>query len=458
MSRPARLGLRGRLMALGILGVSAALVFGGLLLYAVLGAGLQRTVANEARSSADEVAALIEQQRLPDPVPVSGAAVIQVLDAENRVVGGSATADRLTSLVTVAEHRTLADGGTVVVPGGRAAMSGDLTVAGSTASTGTGTLLVVAAVPTADIEASRHLLGRLLLAVFPVLVLLLALVAWRVIGSALRPVEELRGGAERIGAGSVGLDRLPVPPTTDEIGALARTLNGMLDRIAAAQRRQRDFVADAAHELRSPLASMRTQLEVAERVGEGGELPADLLPEVSRLSALVDDLLILARSDAEVGPPHPDDVDLVRLAEEVAARPGGSRVPVRVEPPGPGTAPVRGRAAYEDLVRALTNLVDNAIRHARSEVVVSAARTADGAELRVRDDGAGIPEADRERVFERFTRLDEARDRDTGGTGLGLAIARDLMRRCGGDVVLESADPGLVAVIRMRAEDIEMPS
>lgn len=445
------LGLRGRLMVLGTLGVTAALVLGGLLLYAVLAAGLQRTVTSEARSSAEEVAALIEQQRLPDPVPVSGAQVVQVLDADNRVLGGSATADRLTALVTVAEHQALVAGRTVVVPGSRAALSGNLTVAGTTVQTGGTTLLVVAAVPTADIEASRRLMVRLLFVFFPLFVVLLALVAWRVIGSALRPVEELRLGAERIGAGSVGVDRLPVPPTADEIGALARTLNGMLDRIAAAQQRQRDFVADAAHELRSPLASIRTQLEVAERVGEGGDLPADLLAEVHRLGALVDDLLLLARSGAEAGPPAQEDVDLQDVVEDVAGRYAGARVPVRVGLPDPtGGRPV-ARAAYDDLVRALTNLVDNAVRYARSEVVVSAA-VADGAvEVSVRDDGAGIPESDRERVFQRFTRLDEARDRDQGGTGLGLAIARDLVDRNRGSIRLGDADPGLQAVIRLPA-------
>ncbi len=388
----ARLGLRGRLMAVGTLGVTAALVAGGVLLYVVLTAGLQRAVATEARASAEEVAALVTQQRLPDPVPVSGAQVVQVLDGDNRVVGGSATADRLTSLVTGAEYARLADGDTVDVPGSRAALSGGLTVAGATARTGGQTLLVVAAVPTADVDTSRRLMGRLLFIFFPVFVLLLALVAWRVIGSALRPVEELRRGAERIGADPTDPDRLPVPPTRDEIGALARTLNGMLDRIAAAQQRQRDFVADAAHELRSPLASMRTQLEVAQHLGEGGDLPEDLLAEVRRLGTLVDDLLLLARSGSEAGPPQRHDLDLGEIAQTVLERYAEPRVPLRVEAAQEDAAPVH--AAYPDLVRAVTNLVDNALRHARTEVVLSVGGDDSGALLTVRDDGDGIPEED----------------------------------------------------------------
>ena len=206
---------------------------------------------------------------------------------------------------------------------------------------------------------------------------------------------------------------------------------------------------------------MRTQLEVAERLGEGGDLPEGLLPEVQRLSALVSDLLLLARSGAEAAAPDLEDVDLLDLATEAAARAPGSRVPVRVEPPdgaGPGRSdPVVVRASHDDLLRAVANLVDNAVRHAATVVVLCAEATPAGAELRVQDDGDGIPAQDRERVFDRFARRDDARDRDHGGSGLGLAITRDLVRRNGGDVVLEDADPGLRAVLRLPTGSAEDP-
>ena len=170
--------------------------------------------------------------------------------------------------------------------------------------------------------ASRQALRNALLITFPLLLAGLAAVAWRVIGWTLRPVEELRVGAERI-SGAAREERLPVPPAADEIRALAVTLNGMLDRLSAARWRQRAFVADAAHELRSPLASIQAQLEVAERLGEGGALPAELLVDVHRLSALVEDLLLLARSDADIrGPAKVSELDayalLVGLAEQHA--------------------------------------------------------------------------------------------------------------------------------------------
>lgn len=453
--RLARLGLRGRLMLVGLLGLAGALVIGGVLLYVVLTGSLSRSVEAAARASAEQVALLVDAGRVPDPVPVSGAQVLQVLDSQGRVVSGSVTADRLTALVTDDERRRALAGETVLVPGSRSGLSGQLQVA-AVAATPDGSpgrrYTVVAAASTADIEQSARTVRWLLLAIFPLLLAALAAIAWRVIGAALAPVEALRRGAERIDDASSQGERLPVPPSDDEISALATTLNAMLGRIGAARRKQRAFVADAAHELRSPLASMRTQLEVAQRLGEGGRLPAEVLPDVDRLSALVDDLLLLARADdAGTGGPRPvATVDVAALVSRVTGRYGSARVPVH---PAPGRTGRRLEAAVsaEDLTRALTNLVDNAVRHAGSHVTVDASALAGSVEVVVTDDGHGIPAADRERVFDRFTRLEEARDRDSGGTGLGLPITRALLRRWGGDVVLEDAGPGVRAVVTLPA-------
>ena len=198
----------------------------------------------------------------------------------------------------------------------------------------------------------------------------------------------------------------------------------MLDRLASSRERQRAFVADAAHELRSPLASMHTQLEVAQRLGEGGDLPADLLADVQRLSRMVEDLLLLARAGADA---------------QRARHDGSPSTPCRCSPTWPaGMPPHRSRSASptapavfvsadrEELRRVLSNLVDNGVRHAGTEVVWPPRSAAVQALLTVTDDGPGIPPADRERVFDRFTRLDDARSRDAGGSGLGLAIVREL--------------------------------
>ncbi len=446
VSRLERISLRGRLMTIGVLGVAGALVLGGVILYLVLATSLTRTVQSEALASAREVGLLVGSGRTPDPVPASGAQVVQVLSADNRVVTGSLTADRLTALVTPEEKARAVAGNVVVVPGNRAGLSGSLQVSAVEAVSGTDRVTVVAALPTADLESATSTLRNLLFIVFPLLLLVCALIAWRVIGAALRPVEELRSGASRIDGSSTD-ERLAVPPTGDEIAALATTLNEMLDRVATARRTQRAFVADAAHELRSPLATMRTQLEVATRLGEGGRLPADQMPEVARLSALVEDLLLLARADddrsaRQVSAP----VGLRRLVADVAGRYAAARVPVRWSV-ADRLGSVTVLASYDDLYRALTNLVDNAVRHASSGVDVAVEASGDRALVSVADDGNGIPEEDRDLVFDRFTRLDEARDRDSGGTGLGLAIARELLRRNGAHIHLEDAAPGVRAVV-----------
>ncbi|EWT01252.1 ATPase [Intrasporangium oryzae NRRL B-24470] len=451
-----RLSLRARLTALSVLAVAAALLVGGVLLSVVLTASLTRAAQDSAHASAAEVALLVDTGRVPDPVPVSGVQVIQLLDAQDRVVGGSVTADRLTPLVTPEEKVRALAGEAVVVPGNRTGLSGGLQVAAVAAGPVTGRVTVVAAVPTAEIESSAATLRRLLLVSFPLLLAVLALLSWRLIGLALRPVESLRVGAARIDETSAETERLPVPPTRDEISALATTLNDMLDRVASARRKQRAFVADAAHELRSPLASMHTQLEVAQRLGEGGPLVDDLLTDVQRLAGLVEDLLVLARAEDAGATVVPTELPLAPLLADVLRRYAAARVPVRLAPSTSAGSTATGDgpvvvAVPGDLSRAVGNLVDNAVRHAATQVTVRVWTVGERVELAVEDDGHGIPAAERERVFDRFTRLDEGRDRDSGGSGLGLAITRALLARGGARIRLEDAMPGLRAVITLPA-------
>jgi signal transduction histidine kinase len=231
-----------------------------------------------------------------------------------------------------------------------------------------------------------------------------------------------------------------VPPSDDEVHALAETLNSMLDRLDGAREREAGFVADAAHELRSPLASMRMQIDVARRLGEGGALAEELHEDVVRLAVLVDDLLALARLDAARGEQHVVEPELVpvRAGLERAARDwtsGGVRIEAL---PGPDLTVSMGPG---ELDRILANLVGNAARHAAT-VRLSAARRAERVVVVVEDDGPGIAPAERDRVFERFARLDEARDRDAGGAGLGLAIVRQLVRSRGGEVRLADSPAG----------------
>ncbi|QGN49861.1 HAMP domain-containing protein [Micromonospora sp. WMMC415] len=426
-------------MAIGVLGVSVGLAVGGLVLLAVLTWALHRNVDTEALRTADAVALLAAEDALPDPLPVAGGQVrVQVVDAQGRVRAASIDADRLVPMVRPERVDRHARQG-ITVAGERMGLVGPVRVVAVPAGTDADPLTVLVARSLVDVRQSTHVVRTILLVSFPLLVAVLAAVAWRVVGATLRPVEALRRGAEEI-TGRNGAGRLPVPGSQDEIHRLAVTLNDMLDRLRAGRDRQRAFVADAAHELRSPLTNIRTELEVAQRLGDRTDWPAvsaDLLADTERLGRLVDDLLLLARLDEAPPARATGPVELGALLTEVAGRQLAR--PVEVVPP---PEPLWTVGDPDELRRVLTNLVDNAVRHARTRVVLAAAP--DGSayhRVTVTDDGPGIPAADRERVFGRFTRLDPARDRDAGGAGLGLAIVRELVRRAGGQVDLGDAEP-----------------
>jgi signal transduction histidine kinase len=441
------LSLRARLMGVGVTGVALALALGSVVLYAVLTITVNGAVDDGAYASARAVAAMVDDNTLPDPLPVSGSQVMQVVDSSGAVVRASVSADRLTPLLRSPELVKALAGERISVPGARAGLTGTLRVIAVRAGSASARSSIIVAVPVNEIEQSQQVLRNTLLVTYPPLVVIMALIAWRVIGWTLRPVEMLRSGAARI-SGSDQDERLVVPESADEIRALAVTLNDMLDRLAAARGRQRAFVADSAHELRSPLASMRTQLEVAQRLGEGGELATDLLTDVTRLAALVEDLLLLARAGSDTRPPSMrESLDVRALLVATASRYADARVPVSVT----GGPAVHASANAAELARVVANLVDNAVRHARSSVVLAVRAEGGRAVVTVVDDGPGIPAGERERVFERFARLDDARDRDAGGTGLGLAIVRELLRRSDGSISLQDNPdgPGLAAVVHL---------
>jgi signal transduction histidine kinase len=434
-----RWSLRARLMLIGLLGLAAAQAIGSVALAAALHVATERRVEHSARATASEVADLARADRLPQTLPVAGAELVQVLDDQGRVVSASQNADRLTPMLQDDEiDRALH--GRLEVPGSRVALSSELEVWATRVTVSGGDVTIIVAEPTEDLNSSDALLRRVLLISFPLLLIVLGLIAWRVIGAAMRPVEQLRSAADQISGSGRG-DRLPVPPSDDEVQALAVTLNSMLDRLDRAREREAGFVADAAHELRSPLASMRMQIDVARRLGDGGSLAEELDEDVDRLGTLVDDLLALARLDAASAHPslvEPEAVPVRPELERVASvwRATGTDVAVR---PGPQLSVSMGPGELE---RILDNLVGNAARASGQVRLAAAPRGTRMVVVTVEDNGAGIAPADRARVFERFTRLDEARDRDSGGAGLGLPIVLALARARGGDVTLHDAESG----------------
>jgi signal transduction histidine kinase len=275
----------------------------------------------------------------------------------------------------------------------------------------------------------------------PVLLLVVGGTTWQVAGRALAPVEAMRREVDEISSARLHR-RVPLPAGDDEIARLAATMNRMLDRLEQSQVRQRRFVSDASHELRSPVSSIRQHAEVAlahpERTNVD-DLAATVLAEELRVERLVDDLLLLARLDEHALPLHHRPVDLDDLVLEEARRLRRT-TPVGVDTTGLSAARVVGDAAA--LRRVLRNVAENAARHCRTRVAFALRQDGRRVVLEVDDDGPGIPLADRQRVFERFVRLDDARARDGGGSGLGLAIVAEVVAAHGGGVAIEKSPLG----------------
>ncbi|MEM9467501.1 MAG: ATP-binding protein [Actinomycetota bacterium] len=316
----------------------------------------------------------------------------------------------------------------------------DLVAVSQTLVFGDGTTVEVGvSSPLQPVTESIDAFAQVVWVAVPLLVAAVAGVTWLATSRALRPVHGISGHARAITADRLA-ERLPVPDANDEVRELAVTVNGMLDRIEASQQRQRRLVSDASHELRSPVAASRAQLEVAlaaNEVGDWRRTALTVLAEQEQLSALVDDLLTLSRLDEGEFRPSPG-VDLVALASAEASRPRPLRPVVRTRAGLDASVPGDGRL----LERMLRNLVDNAVRHADGVVELSVGRTTDAVVVHVDDDGPGVAESHRHAVFERFTRLDEARDRDRGGSGLGLAIVREVASVHGGSVRCDAAPLG----------------
>ena len=299
-----------------------------------------------------------------------------------------------------------------------------------------------------DVDESVALLSASLAIAVPAVTALLAVLVWFLVGRTLRPVEAIRREVATID-GDLH-HRVPVPATGDEVSRLATTMNDMLDRIEDATERQARFVADAAHELRSPLTRIRSELEVDQAHPATADPAAtnhSVLEETTAMQQLVDDLLLLAQSDAGQ-PLRREPVDLAEIVHDHArrARASGRTVDEHIEH-------VEVAGSPRDLDRAIGNVIANAGRFARTRVAVSIDVEVDGdgdgtgggpgsAVVRVDDDGPGIPEPDRSRVFDRFTRLDEARAAGTGGTGLGLSITSEVVVRHGGNITVEDSPLG----------------
>jgi signal transduction histidine kinase len=437
--------LRITMMALAVVG--SALVLAAVVMLVVLHRALVADVDTEARMRLNDTGASARYGQLPASLAGDDDGTVAQVVADGRVVAQSPLIHTTEPLA-----RAVPSGGEVVmstVEDASISDGGAYRVAAGRFETPRGPVVVYAAASLEPVEDGMRALQALLSVMVPLLILLVGFTTWKLVGRTLDPVEAIRRQVAEIS--SDALDRrVPQPAVADEVGRLASTMNDMLARLDEAARRQRSFVADASHELRSPLATIRTQLEVALASPGAADWPTVAgrwLVAQERLERLVEDLLILARVDE--GTPAGTavvDLDEVVLRELRDVRTRGQ---VRLDVAGLGGARVSGNR--EQLSRVVRNLLDNAERHARGVVRVELARCNGVVELAVSDDGPGIAADQRERVFERFVRLDEARSRRGGGVGLGLAIVKGIVVAHGGTAEVADAPEGARLVVRLPA-------
>ena len=449
--------MRVRITLLATAVVAVALVIGSI---AMLGLGrnaLLRTQSGAAEQRAQTVAALAVDGVLPDPLPALDApklTLVQVVSADGTVIAAS---QQLAGRPPVTEpgqrHRRVVHDIDGLRGGPWLAEFAPVTIGGQPV-----TVIVVTSV--AEYARTAELLRRSLVVTVPVLVLLVALVVWLVVGRALRPVEAMRTEVENITGHKLDR-RVPAPRSTDEVARLANTLNDMLDRLQASSEAQRRFVADASHELRTPIANIRMAVEVASAHPEQADwrsVADDVLHQDARMQRLTDDLLLLARAEAAPSIRHVAPVDVAALVAAELRRPVPAGRSLRAIAADPSSRSVTVLGDADQLGRMLTNLGDYALRHANHDVTIGHRSLAGSddqdngtVEITVSDDGPGVPSADREIIFDPFVRLDQHRARDHGGTGLGLAIVHRVVLAHHGTVRVADSQRGATFVVNLPA-------
>ena len=434
-----RLSLRTRMLFISSAAVAIVMAVGGILLLSLLRAELIDTADDSGEDTADSVAELARAGTLPPVLAATEevATAVQVVQAGEVISATSNAVGSRTFLRSelrpgverIYDRRFLPfdeDGPFRVIAVGTETPTGDATV--------------IVAVDVEDVDEVIAVASQMGSAGLAALIIILAGVFWVVIGRTLAPVSAIRDRAEAI-TGSGLHQRVPEPLRHDEIADLARTINAMLARLEDSAKRQEAFVADAAHELRSPIASLQARLETAMLNPETDSdhvLTRDLLRETTRMGRLVDHLLLLARSDAGTISIDKVPVDLEEVVRESVASIDTSAVPITANAVEP--VQVLGQAAL--LEHVITNLLDNAGRYAESSIDVSLHANSTNAILTVDDDGPGIPEHLRRSVLQRWVRVDESRERGTGGAGLGLAIVSEIVHVHEGEIEITESPSG----------------
>lgn len=402
---------------------------------------LEDSLTDVARRQAVDVAGRVAQTGVAVDLVAGGGdqSLIQVVDASGSVVAASPSIEGEPPVIS----QTPSPEEVLTVTSGQLPIGeGDqfVVVAHGTASPD-GPMIILAAQSLEVVAQSTAVVGGLLAVGYPLVLLAVGLTSYWLTGRALAPVEAIRRRVASIEGATELSARVPVPGGGDEITRLAETMNSMLGRLQAGVLAQRRFVGDASHELRSPLATIRAAHEIGSLRPTTTDWPAtseEVLCELDRLDRLVADMLLLARADEHGLVLQAQDVDLDDLvnAEATRLRRLGVQQVVVTAPP------LRVTGDRHHLTRALRNLTDNATSHSRERIELRLLADSTLATIEVADDGPGVPLDERERIFERFVRLDQSRTRDSGGSGLGLPIARQIARAHRGDLKLTNSESG----------------
>jgi signal transduction histidine kinase len=435
---------RTTLTAVGVMSAAAAIA--ALALVVLLQRSLLRDVNTRATLRLHDLVAVAERDQVPAVLAGDDEdSTVAQLVMNGRVVAQSPAISRavpITDFMPVDSGILVRSVRDAPIVGGN-----EYRVAAQRVNTPGGPMVAYAAASVEPVRDSIHALEALLAVVGPALVLLIGGMTWWLVGRTLDPVEAIRRQVAEISATGLAL-RVPEPETGDEIHRLAQTMNTMLACLDDAAGRQRTFISDAAHELRSPVAAIRAELDIATAHRDVADWPAllnRLTASSIRMERLVNDLFVLATTDEQVTPYQTEvDLDEIVMRQVESLRATGRHT---VDAHNVDAARVWGDR--NQLERVVANLLDNAERHAATTIAVELRSAGGTAELVVADDGPGVPAAERQRVFDRFARLDEARNRHGGGAGLGLAIARRLVEDHGGSIELADSIQGARLVVRL---------
>jgi signal transduction histidine kinase len=435
--------VRARVTAVAGLALTAAVVLGLVVMYRLQLNSADSTIQGQLRAYATQIEQSAAGGTFPRPLPASildPAAQAQVLAPDGTVLAATRNLAGQPALYTLAPGSTTP----VRTQAGDRILPNDLTIYPEHATAGGRPVTIITTTRTYLQSQIKQTFAWLLAIGVPVLLVLACGTVWLVTGHALRPVEQIRAAVTAITSADLS-QRVPEPGTDDEISRLARTMNDMLARLDDAAARQRRFVADASHELRSPLTAIRTGLEVGLAHPDRApwpEIAHRAVRQSQRLEQLIAGLLVLAKADAHELAARRQPVDLAALLADLRAATPAPGISIDLAVP-PGTTTTGNP---EDLSRMFRNLLDNAVRYARHRVLVTVRITGaarpDGVVVEIADDGPGIPAEERERVFGRFVRLDASREQASGSAGLGLAIAREIATAHGATIVLTEAPGG----------------